>query len=185
MTRHEHDNQLCWEKYQFTDSIMKDTRIRMFAHKPVGKSMNSCIASLFPAWLPPLITLNAGTGSTSSLLPARSAMWRYNGTPYSCQCNHSLQDYSRRPTMRQTKTKILLNLNTTISLNLSYHFLFVYLVRSWSVVGSTWSRVLWDTRKFRSVSLQRHHWTAETITAKCEQISKMQTDDTRDRAELV
>jgi hypothetical protein len=26
---------------------------------PVGRIMNSCMASLFPAWLPPLITLNA------------------------------------------------------------------------------------------------------------------------------
>jgi len=54
---------------------------RQNLHTPVGKSMNSCIASLFPAWLPPLITLNAGTGSTSCELPARSAMWRYSGTP--------------------------------------------------------------------------------------------------------
>jgi len=34
-------------------------------YTPVGNSMNSCIASLLPAWLPPLMTLNAGTGSTS------------------------------------------------------------------------------------------------------------------------
>merc|ERR1740131_828249 len=29
---------------------------------PTGRIMNSCMASLFPAWLPPLMTLKAGTG---------------------------------------------------------------------------------------------------------------------------
>ena len=48
---------------------------------PVGSSMNSCMASLLPAWLPPLITLKQGTGRMTFLLPARSAMWRYSGTP--------------------------------------------------------------------------------------------------------
>ena len=52
---------------------------------PVGRIMNSCMASLLPAWLPPLMTLNAGTGRISRLLPARSAMCWYRGTP----CNHS------------------------------------------------------------------------------------------------
>ena len=41
---------------------------------PVGRIMNSCMASLLPAWLPPLITLNAGTGRMTSLFPARSAI---------------------------------------------------------------------------------------------------------------
>ena len=86
---------------------------------PTGRIMNSCMASLLPAWLPPLITLKAckiytylkhyniyiyiythnflyismsnvlkphpltGTGRITSLLPARSAMWRYRGTPFS------------------------------------------------------------------------------------------------------
>ena len=48
---------------------------------PTGRIMNSCIASLFPAWEPPLMTLKLGTGSCRSLLPARSAMWRYSATP--------------------------------------------------------------------------------------------------------
>lgn len=48
---------------------------------PVGKSINSCIASLFPAWLPPLMTLKAGTGRITLSLPARSAMCLYRGTP--------------------------------------------------------------------------------------------------------
>ena len=48
---------------------------------PVGRIMNSCMASLLPAWLPPLMTLKAGTGSTSRLLPARSARCWYRGTP--------------------------------------------------------------------------------------------------------
>ena len=50
---------------------------------PVGNSINSCIASLLPAWLPPLMTLNAGTGRITSAFPARSAMCLYNGTPLS------------------------------------------------------------------------------------------------------
>ena len=40
---------------------------------PVGRIMNSCIASLLPACDPPLITLKDGTGKTRSSLPARSA----------------------------------------------------------------------------------------------------------------
>lgn len=47
---------------------------KIWQHLPVGSSINSCMASLFPAWLPPLMTLNAGTGRMTSLLPARSAM---------------------------------------------------------------------------------------------------------------
>lgn len=31
---------------------------------PVGRIMNSCMARPLPAWEPPLMTLNAGTGST-------------------------------------------------------------------------------------------------------------------------
>ena len=49
---------------------------------PVGRIMNSCMASLLPAWLPPLITLKAGTGRITSLFPARSAMCRQSGTPF-------------------------------------------------------------------------------------------------------
>ena len=48
---------------------------------PVGRIMNSCMASLLPAWLPPLTTLRQGTGISTSFTPARSAMWRYRGTP--------------------------------------------------------------------------------------------------------
>ena len=48
---------------------------------PVGNIINSCIASLFPACDPPLITLKAGTGNITSSLPAKSAMCRYSGTP--------------------------------------------------------------------------------------------------------
>mmetsp|Transcript_25430 Transcript_25430/g.40664 ORF Transcript_25430/g.40664 Transcript_25430/m.40664 type:complete len:389 (-) Transcript_25430:289-1455(-) len=50
---------------------------------PMGKIMNSCIASLFPACDPPLMTLNAGTGSTSLALPASSEMCLYRGTSFS------------------------------------------------------------------------------------------------------
>merc|ERR1712212_1335024 len=32
---------------------------------PVGRIMDSCMASLLPAWEPPLMTLKAGTGSPS------------------------------------------------------------------------------------------------------------------------
>ena len=31
---------------------------------PTGRIMNSCIASALPAWLPPLMMLKLGTGST-------------------------------------------------------------------------------------------------------------------------
>jgi len=31
---------------------------------PTGRIMNSCMASALPAWLPPLMMLKAGTGST-------------------------------------------------------------------------------------------------------------------------
>ena len=58
--------------------------IRMASAKdeaPMGKIMNSCIASLLPAWLPPLITFKAGTGITSSLVPARCWMCLYKGMP--------------------------------------------------------------------------------------------------------
>mmetsp|Transcript_15178 Transcript_15178/g.63102 ORF Transcript_15178/g.63102 Transcript_15178/m.63102 type:complete len:283 (-) Transcript_15178:432-1280(-) len=41
---------------------------------PVGRIMNSCMGSLLPACEPPLMTFMAGTGMTSSLVPARSAM---------------------------------------------------------------------------------------------------------------
>ena len=41
------------------------------------------MANLLPAWLPPLITLNAGTGIIISLWPAKSAICLYNGTPRS------------------------------------------------------------------------------------------------------
>ena len=40
-------------------------------------------ASLLPAWLPPLMMLNAGTGKTNLLLPANSEMCLYKGTPFS------------------------------------------------------------------------------------------------------
>ncbi|RZS02026.1 hypothetical protein BHM03_00031984 [Ensete ventricosum] len=41
--------------------------------------MNSCIARLLPAWLPPLITLKAGTGIMSSLVPGYAC---YEGIPF-------------------------------------------------------------------------------------------------------
>ena len=43
--------------------------------------MNSCIASLLPAWLPPLMMLNAGTGMHiwSVGLPASCAICLYSG----------------------------------------------------------------------------------------------------------
>ena len=41
---------------------------------PTGRIINSCIARALPAWLPPLMMLNEGTGSTSLGFPARSAM---------------------------------------------------------------------------------------------------------------
>lgn len=44
---------------------------------------HTCIASLFPACDPPLMTLNAGTGNTKFLLPARLAIccdWKYSNT---------------------------------------------------------------------------------------------------------
>ena len=50
---------------------------------PVGMIMNSWKASWLPACTPPLMMLKEGTGSTTLELPARSAMWRYRGTPFS------------------------------------------------------------------------------------------------------
>ena len=52
---------------------------------PVGSIINSCIANLFPACFPPLITLNEGTGKTylSVLFPASLAKYSYNGISYS------------------------------------------------------------------------------------------------------
>ena len=41
---------------------------------PVGRIMNSCMASLLPAWELPLMMLRQGTGRLISSLPARSAM---------------------------------------------------------------------------------------------------------------
>ena len=43
--------------------------------------MNACIASLLPAWLPPLMMLKAGTGMyiLSVGLPASSAICLYKG----------------------------------------------------------------------------------------------------------
>ncbi|GJZ09781.1 hypothetical protein Tco_0544064 [Tanacetum coccineum] len=38
---------------------------------PIGRFINSCIASLLPACEPLLITLKAGTGNTKVLFPAR------------------------------------------------------------------------------------------------------------------
>jgi hypothetical protein len=35
---------------------------------------------LFPAWVPPLMTVIAGTGSVVALLPTRSAICLYSGT---------------------------------------------------------------------------------------------------------
>ena len=48
---------------------------------PTGRIMNSCIASLLPAWLPPLMMLNAGTGMhiRSVGLPASCAICLYSG----------------------------------------------------------------------------------------------------------
>lgn len=43
---------------------------------------HACIASLFPACDPPLMTLNAGTGRTKDLLPARLAMCCIKDNPY-------------------------------------------------------------------------------------------------------
>merc|ERR1719161_1466246 len=50
---------------------------------PTGRIMNSCMASLLPAWLPPLMMLNDGTGMyiLSVGLSARFAMCLYSGTP--------------------------------------------------------------------------------------------------------
>lgn len=67
---------VCFHQYYGTILIISTTlnKFKKFGNTPVGSSMNSCMASLFPAWLPPLMTLNAGTGRMTSLLPARSAM---------------------------------------------------------------------------------------------------------------
>lgn len=50
---------------------------------PTGRIMNSCMASLLPAWLPPLMMLNEGTGMyiLPVGLPASSAMCLYSGLP--------------------------------------------------------------------------------------------------------
>ena len=48
---------------------------------PVGRIMNSCMASLLPAWEPPLITLRQGTGICTSSWPASWAMCWYRGMP--------------------------------------------------------------------------------------------------------
>uniref|UniRef100_A0A6B0V4U5 Uncharacterized protein n=1 Tax=Ixodes ricinus TaxID=34613 RepID=A0A6B0V4U5_IXORI len=54
------------------------------------------MASLLPAWLPPLITLNAGTGRITFELPARSAMCRYTGTPFwAAPARHTARDTPR------------------------------------------------------------------------------------------
>lgn len=47
--------------------------------------MNSYIANLLPACLPPLITFNEGTGVTNLevSLPANSAKYLYKGYPFS------------------------------------------------------------------------------------------------------
>mmetsp|Transcript_6231 Transcript_6231/g.14183 ORF Transcript_6231/g.14183 Transcript_6231/m.14183 type:complete len:200 (-) Transcript_6231:309-908(-) len=50
---------------------------------PVGRIMNSCMASLFPAWLPPLMMLKAGTGRMSFVFPASSAMYLNSGMSFS------------------------------------------------------------------------------------------------------
>lgn len=48
---------------------------------PEGNNINSCIANLFPACLPPLITLREGTGVTNLLgfLPPKWAKYLYKG----------------------------------------------------------------------------------------------------------
>ena len=65
----------------YTSLPMRIASVKLEA--PTGSTMNSCIASALPAWLPPLMMLNAGTGSTSFELPASSAMCLYSGTPFS------------------------------------------------------------------------------------------------------
>ncbi|KAG6545647.1 hypothetical protein Mapa_012832 [Marchantia paleacea] len=63
---------------------------------PVGRIMNSCMASLLPACEPPLMTLSAGTGSTSSVLPARLAMCWYSGIFFTAApARHSASDTAR------------------------------------------------------------------------------------------
>ena len=60
---------------------------------PTGNIINSCMARLFPAWLPPFITLKAGTGITSSFVPDISWMCLYNGTPFApAPALHTLRD---------------------------------------------------------------------------------------------
>lgn len=52
---------------------------------PVGKIMNSCIANLFPACFPPLITFKEGTGVTNLVVffPPNSAKYLYKGIFFS------------------------------------------------------------------------------------------------------
>ena len=49
----------------------------------MGRIMNSWKARPLPACEPPLMMLNEGTGRISLVLPARSAMCLYRGTPFS------------------------------------------------------------------------------------------------------
>lgn len=63
---------------------------------PTGRIMNSCMAKLLPAWLPPLITLKAGTGMTSSFVPDISWMCLYKGAPLApAPALHTLRDTPR------------------------------------------------------------------------------------------
>ncbi len=84
---------------------------------PVGSIMNSCMANLFPAWLPPFITLNAGHGRITSLLPARSATWRYSGTPL-CAAP-ALQTANETPRIALAPSLLLFSVPSSSSMILS------------------------------------------------------------------
>mmetsp|Transcript_43805 Transcript_43805/g.69328 ORF Transcript_43805/g.69328 Transcript_43805/m.69328 type:complete len:205 (-) Transcript_43805:1323-1937(-) len=63
----------------YTSAPMIMASLKLVA--PVGMIMNSWQASLFPAWLPPLMTLKDGTGITNLSIgfPASLAMYWYRG----------------------------------------------------------------------------------------------------------
>jgi hypothetical protein len=63
---------------------------------PTGRIMNSCMARALPAWEPPLMMLKEGTGRTSLVLPARSAMCLYRGTPFSAAPAWDVQSGHKR-----------------------------------------------------------------------------------------
>ena len=80
----------------------------------------TCIASLFPAWEPPLMTLNAGTGRTTCLVPANWAMCLYKGIPLcTAPALHTANDTPRIAFAPRLATNIII---TIVSNRYYLHF---------------------------------------------------------------